>query len=294
MKKIWIGFGMALALGVMLLNAWGKIPATFEFHALDIGQGDALLLRTPSGENILIDGGPGETVLEELGAVLSPLDRTLDLVILTHPHEDHVAGLVAVLSRFKVDRVVLSAPIYENRTYDALIQLIHVQSIPIAFADDDIDYVFGELNLDFVFPFEPFTGDSLDNVNNASPVILATWRDLSILLTGDAEQEVEAALLEAKMGNLLNADILKAGHHGSRSSSTTAFLEAVSPALMVISCGEGNSYGHPHKETLQKAEDMEIAVLRTDLDGRISIGFGDQSFWRSIFAPKLRNFSSIF
>lgn len=292
MKKTWIGLGIALALSAALINGWCKIPTTFEFHALNVGQGDALLLRTPSGENILIDGGPGETVLEELGEVLSPLDRKLDLVILTHPHEDHVAGLVAVLSRFEVEHVVLSAPVYNNRAYDALVKLIQVQSIPYAFADDDNDYVFSELTLDFVFPFAPFTGDSLDNVNNASPVIVATWRNVSILLTGDAEQEVEEALLNA--GVSLDADILKAGHHGSRSSSTLAFLEAVSPALMVISCGEGNSYGHPHEETLQKAEDIGAAVLRTDLDGRISIGFEDQSFWRSIFAPKLRNFSSIF
>lgn len=292
MKKTWIGFGIVLALGAALMHAWFKIPATFEFHALDVGQGDALLLRTPNGENILIDGGPGETVLEELGDVLSPLDRTLDLVILTHPHEDHVAGLVAVLSRFEVEHVVLSAPVYDNRAYDALLKLIQVQSIPYAFADDDNDYVFDELTLDFLFPFEPFTGDKLDNVNNASPIIVATWRDVSILLTGDAEQEVEETLLNA--GVSLDADILKAGHHGSRSSSTLAFLEAVSPALMVISCGEGNSYGHPHEETLQKADDIGAAVLRTDLDGRISIGVEDQSFWRSIFAPKLRNFSSSF
>lgn len=254
-------------------DAWFRLPSTFELHVLDIGQGDALLLRTESGENILIDGGPGTTVLEELGEVLSPFDRRLDLVILTHPHEDHVAGLVPILQRFDVGEVLLSAPEYNNQAYEALMQEIGQRDIPYSFADDDHDFVFGELQLDVLFPFESFTGDSLDNVNNASPVIRATWKDMTILLTGDAEQEVEAQLLEA--GIDLEADILKAGHHGSRTSSTEVFLEAVGAELMLISCGVGNDYGHPHEETLEKAADFGMEVHRTDLEGRISVIFGE-------------------
>lgn len=273
MKKYFGIISVAIAVALALGSAWLKMPSTLELHVLDIGQGDAILLRTETGENILIDGGPGNTVLEELGEVLSPFDRRLDLVILTHPHEDHVAGLVPVLQRFDVGEVMLSAPDYSNEAYQVFMQEIERQDIPYSFADNDKDFVFGELKLDVLFPFEPFTGDNMDNVNNASSVIRASWHDASILLMGDAEMEVEAALLSA--GADLEADILKAGHHGSKSSGTEAFLEAVGAELMLISCGVGNDYGHPHEETLEKAADLGIDVRRTDLEGRITVIFGE-------------------
>ncbi len=271
-KNLWLlGVGLAVLLGVG--DAWLKLPSTLELHMLDVGQGDAILLRTAEGQNILVDGGPGQTVLEELGEVLSPFDRRLDLVILTHPHEDHVAGLVPVLQRFEVGEVLLSAPEYSNQAYEALMEEIAEREIPYSFADDERDFEFEDVKLDVLFPFEPFTGDEMENVNNSSPVIKVVWGEVEVLLTGDAEQEVEAALLAAGMD--LSADIIKAGHHGSRSSSTDAFLEAVGAELMLISCGAGNDYGHPHEETLEKADDLNMEVRRTDLEGRISIYFED-------------------
>ncbi|MEK9159788.1 MAG: ComEC/Rec2 family competence protein [Patescibacteria group bacterium] len=273
-KKLWLVVVLAAALA--LGQAWLKLPATFELHMLDIGQGDAILLRTESGENILIDGGPGSAVLEELGEVLSPFDRRLDLVILTHPHEDHVAGLVPVLQRFDVGEVMLSAPDYGNEAYEAFMEEIGRRGIPYSFADDEHDFEFGDLRLDVLFPFEPYTGDSMDNVNNASPVIRASWRDVSILFTGDAEMEVEEALLAA--GVDMEADLLKAGHHGSKSSSTLEFLEAVGAEFMLISCAAGNDYGHPHSETLEKAGDLDMEVWRTDLEGRIAVIFGEGGY----------------
>ena len=114
MKKYFGIISVAIAAALALGSAWLKLPSILELHMLDIGQGDAILLRTETGENILIDGGPGSAVLEELGEVLSPFDQKLDLVILTHPHEDHVAGLVPVLQRFDVGEVMLSAPDYSN------------------------------------------------------------------------------------------------------------------------------------------------------------------------------------
>ncbi len=269
-KNLWLWALLAASL-VVAAVAWQRTPQSLELHVLDVGQGDAVLLRTPEGQNILVDGGPGQAVLEELGQVLSPLERRLDLVILTHPHEDHVAGLVPVLQRFEVGEVMLSAPDYGNDSYEQFMQEIAEQKIPYSFADDDHDFILGSLELDVLYPFEPFTGDKIENVNNASPVIKAKWGEVEILLTGDAEQEVEAALLASEID--VSADILKAGHHGSRSSSTLEFLEAVGAELMLISCGEDNDYGHPHEETLEKAADMGMQVRRTDLEGRISIIF---------------------
>src|SRR3989338_8140793 len=287
-KKI-ILFTITLGLGFTLAQDLLKITGELELHVLDIGQGDAIVLQTPEGHTILIDGGPGAGVLEELGDVLPFFDRTLDLLVLTHPHEDHVAGLVPVLDRFEVKGVLLSVPDYENKSYEAFLAQVAEEKIPVYFAEADRDFEFGSVTLDVLYPFEPVSG-KLENVNNASVVIRVVSGEDEILLTGDAEQEVEAELLAAwNAGELeLEADILKAGHHGSRTSSTLEFLEAVDAKLMIISSGTGNDYGHPHEETLEKAADLGIEVLRTDLEGTISIVLGEPHWLRSIFAPKLR------
>ena len=293
-KKI-ILLTIALGLGFTLVQYLLKITGELELHVLDIGQGDALVLQTPEGHTILIDGGPGTGVLEGLGEVLPFFDRTLDLLVLTHPHEDHVAGLVPVLDRFEVKGVLLSAPDYENQTYKAFLARVAEVKIPVYLAEAERDFEFGSVTLDVLYPFEPVSG-KMENVNNASVVIRVVSGENEILLTGDAEQEVEAELLAA--GAPVSADILKAGHHGSRTSSTPEFLEAVGAELMIISSGTGNDYGHPHEETLAKAEDLGMEVLRTDLEGTVSLIFSTLHFvprvyWlRSILAPRLRSFSS--
>jgi len=239
-------------------------PHTLEFHVLDIGQGDALLLRTPEQHNILVDGGPGNTVLTELSEVLPESFREIDLMILTHPHLDHMEGLISVLERFDVNAVMMSAPSYDSLVYSAFLNAVEKEKCPVYFADDETDFIFGALNLDVLYPFEAESNRYLENINNASPVIkVDDW----LLLTGDAEIEVEEELLAA--GVDLNVDILKAGHHGSRTSSSWEFLNAVSPKLMLISAGHENSFGHPHIETLEKASELDIEVWRTDLDGRL-------------------------
>ncbi|MEK7689425.1 MAG: MBL fold metallo-hydrolase, partial [Bdellovibrionota bacterium] len=143
-------------------------------------------------------------------------------------------------------------------------------------AEAERNFQFGSVTLDVLYPFETVQGE-IENVNNGSVVIRAVQGENEILLMGDAELEVEAELLAAwAAGEFeLAADTLKAGHHGSRTSSSLEFLKVVSPELMVISSGEGNDYGHPHEETLEKAEDLGIAVLRTDLEGTVSLIFED-------------------
>jgi competence protein ComEC len=243
----------------MVHDLW-KISPELQLHVLNIGQGDALLLITPEQHHILIDGGPGNSVLTELSEVLPESFREIDLMILTHPHADHMEGLIPVLDRFEVKAVMMSAPAYNSEVYDAFLEAVKEENCEIYFADDDVDFRFASLELDTIYPFEALTDSYLENINNASPVIRVNdW----LLLTGDAELEVEAELLEA--GIDLDVDILKAGHHGSRTSSSWEFLEAVSPTIMLISAGVDNSYGHPHEETLEKAADMGIEVLRTDL-----------------------------
>lgn len=277
--------GLVLALDLVFLASLWRVPGGLEFHALDVGQGDALLLVTPEQHHVLVDGGMGHSVLLELADVLPYSFRKIDLMILTHPHADHMEGLIPVLQRFEVGAVLMSAPDYGSSIYAAFLE--ELGEVPVWIAQADQDFQLGSVYLDVLYPFEGILGEEMDNINNASPVIRVEWEDVSILLTGDAEQEVEAELLAA--GVNLEADILKAGHHGSRTSSTLSFLEAVDPEWMVICSGEGNSFGHPHPETLEKASDLGIELLRTD-QGRVSIRFRQD--WRSIFAPSWRSFSS--
>jgi competence protein ComEC len=324
-KTLIFVLGLVLAFDVaagMSLAGW---PDGFEVHFLDVGQGDAVLLRSPEGHNVLVDGGPGNAVLLELAGEIPYLFPEIDLLVLTHPHADHVEGLVPVLERFEVGAVLMSAPEYESRVYNEFLQLVanggggsggrgpngRGRDLQVYFAEEGVDFELGGMRLDVLYPFEPVTGEKMGNVNNASPVILVEftgcdsppavnlssfWRfgksleagskcdgELGrVLLTGDAELEVEEAVLEAAAsgryglnleGDFLDVDVLKAGHHGSRTASSWEFLSEAAAELMVISVGEGNSFEHPHEEILERAAELGMEVRRTDLEGRVSIEF---------------------
>lgn len=286
------------ALNVFIgVNLW-RISPGLRVDVLDVGQGDAILLTTPEDHHILIDAGPDAKVLTELGEVLPPAFRELDLVVLTHPHLDHLAGLIPVLERFEVGALLISGAAYDSEAYSYFLDQVQGFDGSVYFATADTDFRFGSVMLDVLYPFINEVGQTFEEPNNSSLVIKAAWEDFSILLTGDAEKEVEAELLAAwEAGEIdLEADVLKAGHHGSDSSSTPEFLEAVDADWVLISCGMDNSYGHPHQVTLDKAAAQGMTVFRTDLEGRISVTFGEsESFYswiRSIFAPRERSFSS--
>lgn len=291
-KKLTTFVLFILLLDVALLNGLFKWRPHLQLHMLDVGQGDGILLVTPEQHHILIDGGPGNSVLMQMGQVMALPFNTIDLMVLTHPHMDHMEGLISVLDRMEVEAILLSAPAYENPAYEVFLEKVQAEGAQIFFAEADTDFQLGSLHLDVLFPFESKLGEEMENINNASPVIRASDGEVTILLEGDAEMEVEAEILAQYKPEELHANILKAGHHGSRTSSTEAYLDAVEPEWMLISCGAGNTYKHPHPETLEKAEDRGIQVFRTDLEGRISIIFDDYSWTRRILAPKLWSFSS--
>jgi len=269
-KSVIFLFSILLALDLAIGGSLLRVPDGMELYLLDVGQGDAVLVRTEEGHNILIDGGAGNAVLVELAETLPYLFSEIDLLVLTHPHADHLEGLIFVLDRFEVGAVLLSAPEYRSLAYEAF--LGRLPGMKVFLSDDDVDYRFGETVIDVLYPFESIVGVEMENVNNASVVLMITDGEKRILLTGDAEIEVEEALVE-KFGGGLEADVLKAGHHGSKTASAYEFLEAVGAGLLVISCGEENSFGHPHEETLEKAEDLGIEVRRTDLEGRVLVDF---------------------
>jgi len=268
-----------LCLDLAMIHALWKSPPVTMLHMLNVGQGDSLLLSTSERHHILIDGGVGNSVLTELSEVLPESFREIDLMILTHPHQDHMEGLIPVLERFDVQAILMSAPNYNSEVYEAFLEAVRKEDCPVYFAQADTDFKFGDLNLDVLYPFEARSGEVMANINNASPVIKV---DEWLLLTGDAEHEVEEELLNLD----LHASVLKAGHHGSRTSSSDAFLAIVEPEIMLISAGLDNDFGHPHPETLEKIADRNITVYRTDQEGRVSLSLGCARSW----LPKLLTF----
>jgi len=275
MKKVPL-IGVLLALNVGLGMNLARMPEALTMDILDVGQGDSILLRTAEGATVLVDGGLDDTVLQELGAVLPWTERRIDLVVMTHPDSDHSGGLVGVLQRFEVGAVLLSAPAHDTEVYAALLTEVKASGVPYYFAQADTDFRFGDLTLDVLWPFEAVTGQEVKVTNNAAAVIRASAGEHSILLTADIEAEVEAELIASGLN--LQAEILKAPHHGSHSSNTLDFLEAVSPDWTLISCGAGNDYGHPHADVLDRLDDLDIQVARTDTQGRIRVVFGEEGY----------------
>jgi competence protein ComEC len=240
---------------------------------LDIGQGDAVLIVAPSGATAVIDGGPDpELTLRRLGETLPFTRRRIEVMILTHPHQDHVAGLVEILNRFRVSLLLEAGRPYANAAYERLVADAGERDIlAIARAGQSVA-LDPSTRLELLFPSDLDATLPLPegDINNASVVALLRHGGFTALLTGDAEAPVEALLLAR--GLLHPIDVLKVGHHGSSSSTTPAFLAALDPAVAVISLGAGNQHGHPSPRTLATlAGRPGIAVYRTDERGNVSI-----------------------
>jgi competence protein ComEC len=241
-----------------------------EIDYLDVGQGDAILIKTPYEQNILIDGGPSSKVLSELGQNLAFFDKKLDLVVLTHPHADHVAGLVEVLRRYDVKKVLITGVLHTAPDYLAFLKEISDQQIPVEYANGLRDINLGQdLTLKVLYPLKDLNQQKMEELNNSSIVLKLIYKNNSFLFTGDAEELVEQDLLAAKID--VSAQVLKVGHHGSKYSSSPLFLEAVSPRYAVISVGAKNDFGHPHLRTLDNLQKQGIEILRTDQLGTIKI-----------------------
>ncbi|MCX6740715.1 MAG: ComEC/Rec2 family competence protein [Candidatus Parcubacteria bacterium] len=249
-----------------------------EVDFLDVGQGDAILIKTPAEQNILIDGGSGSKVLSPLGSNLAFFDKKLDLVVLTHPHEDHVGGLVEVLRRYQVKKVLMTGIVFTTPAYEAFLEEIKKQGIEVQITNglQDINLA-PDLTLKILYPFIDLTEQKVEEINNSSIVIKLIYKNNSFLFTGDAEELVEQELLAAKTD--ISAQVLKVGHHGSKYSSSPEFLNAVKPQYAIISVGKDNDFGHPHLRTLDNLQKMGIKILRTDQAGTIKIASDGNNYW---------------
>lgn len=266
--------GAASILLILVFSVWrglpdGKLHVTF----LDVGQGDAIFLQTPSGKQVLIDGGPSDTaLLSQLGRRMPFWDRSIDLVLLTHPESDHVTGLIAVLERYRVDAVIFREMALDSATYERWLEVVDAEGAAVYVGEAGLHLVLdGGLEMVLLHPGSELEEDA----NNNSIVMRLTYGQVSLLLPGDVEAEVERELVTA--GAVQKSTLLKVPHHGSCSSTTQAFLDAVDPELVVISVGADNRFGHPCDEVLERLGDLP--VYRTDEQGAVEVVSDGTQVW---------------
>ncbi len=271
-KNIKTIFLLVLGAGVVII--W---YAVFYFQArqnllvnfFDIGQGDAIFIEAPDGNQILIDGGPSDRILAKLGRELPFWDHSLDLLILTHSHADHVTGLLEVLKRYDIGMVLESGSEYGTPEYKEWQGLLEKKKVPvfIVSAGEKVQVGAG-VWLDVLSPWENYVGVSLKNPHDANVSTKLYYGSTTILFMGDAEKSTEFRLL-FESPQVLKSDVLKVGHHGSKTSSSQEFLAVIRPQIAVIQVGRKNRYGHPVQEVLDRLAAVGAKILRNDLDGDV-------------------------
>lgn len=252
-------------------------PDRITVWVFDIGQGDAIFIDAPDAQ-VLIDGGPDDEILEKLSTVMPFWDRSIDVVINTHPHADHVMGLDYVLERYAVGEVWVSGQEYDSDAF-AYFKELEKNEWTLVHAGDDMDLGDGA-RLDVLWPDIDVEGKILESTHDGNVVTEVTYGNTTILLTGDFEADRERQILD----ELDHVDVLKVGHHGSETSTSWELLQDITPDYAVISVGEGNDYGHPKPGVLDRLHAIGATILRTDLDGDVRItSDGDE--------PEVRTFS---
>ena len=239
-----------------------------EVRFFDVGQGDAAFVQTARGTQIIIDGGPGNSVLEKLGRAMPFYDRQIDWMILSHPDSDHLSGLLEMLENYRVDNIVWSGigkDSDECRQWEAMIAREGARIFEVS-APDRFSLDGGDVVVEILLP-ESESAGAKESSNNLSVAARIIHKNRAFLFAGDIDAEKEALLFGANPD--LRADVLKIAHHGSKYSANEEFTAGLAVAAAVVSCGKNNRYGHPHPETLDLLEKYDIKTLRTDDDGNI-------------------------
>ena len=261
--------------GIALL-IWSRVFYTgsssgISVNFLDVGQGDAILINLPGDEQVLIDGGPDDAVLSQISKFMPPFDRTIEHVVLTHPHADHVAGLVKVIDRYEVGEVLENSIEYDSAIYAQWKDIIKSNNIPDREVRQGDTFEWGGGRFEILAPvsMSSSTSSGESNINNTSVVARFVYNNSEVMLTGDAEKEVLSNLCKLESSSL-SSDVLKAAHHGSENGVADCFLSAVDADTVVISVGRDNKYGHPHATALEMLGKYADEILRTDEMGTIS------------------------
>jgi len=238
-----------------------------EVDFLDVGQGDSIFIQAPNGNQVLLDSGPNKKVLSELSKVMPFYDRSIDLAVESHPDNDHIAGFIDVLKKYNINAVMESGVEMDTPVYKELENIIKESNIQKILAKRGMRINLGDnIYIDVLLP--------VVNNPNFSPhdgmvVLKLNYGKNSFLLTGDMENKMENYLMSIDKN--LKSNVLKVGHHGSKTSTSEALLGYVNPDYAIISVGKDNRYGHPHQEVLERLNQFQIPILRTDEKGMIKI-----------------------
>lgn len=267
--------GAALCLAAVLfalaLGDGGQV--CLAVRVLDVGQGDAILISAPGGR-MLVDAGPNaaeENLRNEL-AVLGV--RQIDVVLFTHPDEDHIGGGDMILREFTVGQIILPPADSEEPSYSRLLDAAAASGAALCVGQAGTSFALGEATVTLLGPLAAY-----DDANNASIVTRIDYGATAVLLMGDAEAEAEADLVDADPA-LLKADLIKLGHHGAKTSTTAALLDAVSPQFSAVSCGKNNTYGHPARRVVDALTERGIEIGRTDREGTLLYLSDGVKLWR--------------
>jgi competence protein ComEC len=233
---------------------------------LDVGQGDSILITLATGEVMLIDTGTDSA--DVLSMLQERAIEKIDVMILTHMHEDHIGGADEIINQIDIDILYMPQIGYNSQAYQNLENAVNQSDVKVEYAFAGDCFMLGNATVEILSPTVEMT--DYEEQNNFSVVAMISYGDIDCLLTGDAEMLNEEQMINS--GCSLDAEVLKVGHHGSRYSSSYQFLEAVSPEYAIISCGEDNQHGHPHQETIKMLELFEIKTLITKEQGTITIG----------------------
>lgn len=234
-------------------------------HFINVGQGDSILIEN-NNFNILIDSGPNSAKDTLISYLKKYKIKKLDYLIASHPHEDHIGSMDDIVNKFYIEEFIMPKVLSTDKNFSNLVNALKSKGLTIRNINNNLKIQLSKDNyIDFLW-----TGDiSDDNLNNHSIVIKYINKNTSFLFTGDMEEEVENILLSSKKS--LESTVLKVAHHGSKTSSSKGFLSKANPRIAVISCGMGNDFGHPHKNTLKALENLNSKILRTDINGNIII-----------------------
>lgn len=258
-------------------QAW-SLADELTVRFLDVGQGDSILIQTPNGRTVLVDGGPGSTILERLNEETSFWMKDIDVIVSTHPDLDHVEGLIDIVERYQVGLVLITGMLTDTQLSKSFSEVLERENIAVAVASPDQDWQLDDgVFLDILAPTTSVAGEVLKKTNDDGIVAKLTYGTTSLLLTADIEKIGEDRLL--RTDNDLRAQLLKVGHHGSRTSSTLPFLEAVSAEEAVMINGKENSYGHPHLQTVLALDEKGIDWASTKDVGTVRY-VSDGKVWR--------------
>ena len=283
-------YKLATAVIILCLSTWFGVNYYKSWHEydrivfLDVGQGDAVLIRSRTGETMLIDGGPDDKVVYELGKYLPFWQRQIDYLVLSHPHADHLVGLIEILQRYKVKTALFNKVGYRSPFNEAWLEISQQFTTHESIQAGDLIDLGDSIQGEVLWPTADFINKGSVNVNELSNVLRFEIDGVSFLTAGDAEGTVEEWLLE--LDTYLDSDIFKVTHHGSIDSNRMDFLEEVIPELAIISVGLNNKFGHPSRTILKRLKSIGAEVYRTDRQGRVQIKIKDGHWLVNEFIEK--------